>query len=198
MPRRRRIRRATIGKSPIQHSHTNVAAVGGATAPASFIVLNPNIGARSTDGSSQNYSTDRDTSETVNIGDVVKYIHLFAEVTPREGANTLDDRHGFLEWAFVTCKQSDTAVPITNMGTLTLGNVCTNMFRNECIYTGCIPVGSSQSNCLEAYIKIPKFKQTIRAGDEWRFLTYYRDSKATSTATDAVRVIKSYLYKSYE
>lgn len=195
---RRRIRRATIGKKPIQHAHTNVATIGGATAPASFIVLNPEIGARSTTGAGQTYSADRDTQETVNIGDVVKYIHLFGQCSPREGVNTLDDRHGWLEWAFVCCKQSDTAVPITNLGTLTLGNVCTNMFRNECIYTGNIAIGSSQSNSFDAYIKIPKFKQTIRAGDEWRFITYFRDSKATSTATDAMRVIKSYIYKAYE
>ncbi len=193
----RRRRSTLMGKQAIQHAHSFVDTIGGATAPQNFIILNPNIGARSTDGSAKNFSTDRDTSETVNIGDVVKYVNMFVECGPRN-AQGADTRTGWLEWAFVCVKQTETAVPITQMGVLTLGTVCTNMFRNECIFTGAFPVGSEQPNNATMHLKIPKFKQSIKAGDEWRFLTYFRDMVATSTSTTGVRVIKSYMYKAYQ
>ncbi len=183
---------------PIQKSNTVVSTIGGATAPATFVVLNPEYGARSVDGSEKTITDNRDTAETCNVGDICKYIHLFAQCSPRQTATDDDDRTGWLEWAFCIVKETETTVPITQLGVLTLGNVCTNMFRNECIYTGNFPVGNKQPNSMEAYIKIPKFKQKIVGGDEWRFITYFRDAEVTSTAGAAVRLIKSYMYKAYQ
>ncbi len=198
MPFRRKIRRRTIGKTPIQHCQTLIANVGAATAPATQVVLLTEAGARSLDGAGFNTTAGRDSDNECNIGDVCKYVNLFIQIGPREIAVGNDERNGWLEWAFVCVKESETAVPITQLGVLTLGTVCTNMFRNECIFTGNVPVGANQPASASIQIKIPRSKQTLRVGDEWRFITYYRDMNATAGDLDSNRLIKSYMYKSYQ
>ncbi len=94
-------------------------------------------------------------------------------------------------------KESETTTPITNMGVQTLGNVATNMFRNECIFTGCIPVGLAIPNYTEIKIKVPKFKQKLRIGDQWRLLVFYRSQNSASVSTTSMRVVMSCMYKSY-
>lgn len=161
--------------------------------------MNPSVGARTVDGSAENYADLRNTSEKNNIGDVVKYVNLHIQAGHRGTDDvSLEKDRGFIEWALVCVKETETAVPNTNMGTMTLGTVCTNMFRGECIYTGMFPIGLTQPNVMSTIIKIPKHKQTIKIGDEWRFITYYRNLQATATDTDTVRIIKSYNWKNYE
>ncbi len=192
----RRRRRITLNKHGVKKAHTVVATIGGATVPASFIVLNPDSGARTVDGAAQNIKDNANTSETCFVGDIVKYINLHIQVGPRTGPSG-NDTIGWLEWAFVCVKQTETAVPITQLGVLTLGTVCTNMFRNECIMSGFIPIGFQQANGQSISLKIPTTKSTVKIGDEWRFITYFRDMQAASTSTTAVRLIKSYNYKTY-
>lgn len=195
MARRRRSLLTRL-KVPIQHAGTFIGNQGGATAPHSMTIVETETGARTTTGTAQSTKSFASTDETCNIGDTIKYVNLFLQAASRE-VETGDDRNGWLEWALVCVKESETAVPITQLGTLTLGQVCTNMFRNECIFTGAMPIGLTQGNYLPIKIKIPRSKQKLRIGDQWRFITYFRDVKATSTSTSAIRVIKSYMYKSY-
>ncbi len=192
-----RRRRSTLkGKRGIKKANTLVSSVGGASVPASFIVLNPGSGARSVDGSEETIKDQADTAESCFVGDVVKYINLFIEASPRIFSDQ-GNAQGWIEWAFVCCKQTETAVPITQHGVLTLGNICANMFRQECIMTGAIPVGLNQPNVANITLKIPPIKQKISMGDEWRFITAFRDVLTTSTSTNAIRLIKSYMYKTY-
>ncbi len=183
---------------PIQHSDSLTSNVGGATAPAAMVVLDTETGARTVTGSTQTIQVGMGTNEEVNTGSVVKYVNLFLQVATRPAsATTENDANGWLEWAFVMVKETETAVPITNLGTQTLADVCTKMYRNECIYTGAIPVGHQQPNYVEIKIKVPRFKQRIFIGDQWRFVTFFRDTNTTSVETDSQRLIKSFMYKSY-
>lgn len=189
-------RRTLTGRRGIKKSHTNVSNTGNGSTPANFIILNPSGGARSIDGAEQNIKQESDTAESCFVGDTVKYVNLHLACVGRDTL-AVNETQGFLEWAFCCVKETETQVPATQTGVLTLGNICTNMYRQECIFTGCIPVGHRQAVCSDITLKIPPGKQNISLGDEWRFITFFRSALSTSTATTAVRLIKSYNYKTY-
>ncbi len=182
---------------PVNHADTAVFNVGASSAPSVHIILDTEVGARTTTGGAQTIQVGQGTNEEVNVGSQVKYINLFLQgATKAPGAPTVDDV-GWLEWAVVMVKETETVLPITNLGTLTVGVVANHMYRNECIWTGCLPIGGIQPNYQEIKIKVPKFKQKIRIGDQWRFIIAYRDVKATSTGTDDVRIVSSVMFKSW-
>jgi len=191
--------RMSIGKYKmgIAHADTFLANIGAGTVPQQLEILETEAGTRSLTGGTQTITDSRSTGEVVNIGDVVKYINLFIQIGPRLTESSTD-RTGWLEWALIMVKESETDVPITVTGTQTLGVICNHMFRNECIYTGNIPVGAEIPNSANITLKVPKSKQTIRFGDEWRFITSFRSVSSTSTSTTAVRLIKSFMYKAYK
>ncbi len=193
----RRFQRVTRGKQGIQHAGTLVSNVGGGSVPAEQIILKTEAGPRNVTGANQDITEKRDTGNLCNVGDLCKYVNLFVECGTRDIAGA-DDGIGWLEWALVCVKETETSVPITTVGVQTLATVCTNMYRNECIYTGVMPVGITQPNFMAISLKIPKTKQFIRIGDEWRFICGFRDMKATSTSTAAMRLITSFMYKGYQ
>ncbi len=193
---RRRIR-LNQTKTAIQHSDTNVGNTG-AGAVESFSFLETSAGARTLTGVTQATTSARDTSDVVNIGDIVKYVNLFIEIGPRDTIDAVSDRTGWCEYAIIMVKESETAVPTTQLGLKTLGDVCTKMFRNECIWTGAFPMGTTQPNSTSIVLKVPKFKQKIRLGDEWRFLLHFRSVNSASTSQIAVRFIQSVMYKAYQ
>lgn len=184
-------------KTGIQHADSKLFNAGHGSVPDTFEVLETEGGLRTTTGGTQTIQDSASTGEVVRVGDIVKYINLFLQCSPRPEIGTAQEKVGWVEWAFVMVKESETTVPITDVGTQTLGVICTNMFRNECIYTGMMPVGSTQANSQAITIKVPKFKQKIRMGDEWRFITEWRPSLSTSTSTGNMRFVKSFMYKTY-
>lgn len=197
MPFRRRRSLIQKVKTPIQHADTVLANVGAGTVPQEQDILLTETGSRTTTGATQTTKSFASTAEVVNIGDIVKYINLFVEICPRQNVGVPSNHSGWLEWAIVMVKETETAVPITQTGSLTLGVICNNMFRNECVFSGAIPCGQTQSNSAEIKIKVPRSKQRIRIGDNWRFVTYWRSSSSTDVTTDTIRLVKSYMYKSY-
>ncbi len=193
MARRRSLLLATaVG---VQKSGTLLANVGPANVHSHVVLTTAN--ARTTTGAAQFIQDSITTDNECNAGATVKYINLFIQTAPRQSISTEEQRVGWLEYAFVLVKESDTVVPTTQLGVSTLGDVCTKMFRNECIWTGNIPIGETQSNSLALKIKILKFKQKIRIGDEWRFICHFRSSLSTSTQTATNRLLTSFLYKVY-
>ncbi len=194
---RHKMFKATRGKIAIKHSDTNLDNVGAGTAPLSFNVLETEGGARTLTGGTQVIKDSADIGEICNVGDLVKYVTLFIQAGTRPDKATPQDRTGWIEWAFCCVKESETTVPITDIGIQTLGSVCQHMFRGECIYTGAIPIGDTQPVVAEISLKIPKSKSQIKLGDEWRFITSMRSVTSTSASTDVVRILKSFSYKCY-
>ncbi len=192
-------RRQTISrfKTAVAHADTFLGNTGSGSVPQTFAVLETEAGLRTTTGATQTIQDSASTGEVVRTGDIVKYINLFVQICARNDEAVAHERTGWLEWALVMVKESETTVPSTAIGTQTLGVICNNMFRNECIFTGNIPCFNAGANSLDIKIKVPKFKQKIRIGDEWRFITYWRSSSSTDVSTTAMRLIKSFMYKTY-
>lgn len=196
--RRKRVRRLTANKGPQKHSGTLVSNLGPASAPISLQVLATEGGTRTVDGTEENYSNDRSTGETCNVGDLIKFVNCFIEVGPRATATEGDNiSTGFLEWAFLCLKENDTVIPITNLGTLTLGTIANRMFPDDTLLSGFIPIGEKQANGAMITIKIPKKFQFLTKGDEWLLYLAFRTTSSTSTGTDKVRVLSSFIYKAY-
>jgi len=183
------------GRKPsVKHSGTFIDNVGPASTPASFEVLKTGGGPRSTDGAPQTIQSFSSTDEDCKTGDVVKFINLHIQVGPRV-ASTQDQRTGWIEWALICVRENETQMPITRTGVQTIGDIATNMYRAECIYSGNVPTGANQAVNQEISLKIPPKKQAIKLGDEWRFITYFRSVETTGTGTTNVRLVKSYNYK---
>ncbi len=196
MPRHKQLRLSQT-KTAIQHCDTNITTTGGGSNPAQFNILETSGGNRSLAGAEKTIKSSSTTGEIVNVGDIVKYVNLFIQSAPRSTATTPAESMGYVEWALVMVKESDQDFLITNVGTLTLGCIATNMYRNECIYTGNMPVGLNQPNSQSIVIKVPKFKQKIRLGDEWRFVHWFRSWDSTNDDLNNVKTVKSFMYKCY-
>ncbi len=193
MPLRRR--KMFSKKQTVKHSLSLVDNIGQGTNAVNLIVLKTSGGPRSVSGAPQTIQSSASTDENCRTGDTCKFINLYAQIGPRSGVGAATDRVGWYEWAFVCVRENETQVPSTRLGLQTLGDICTNMYRGECIYSGMIPVGEFQPVTLAASIKIPKHKQNIKLGDEWRFITFFRAVSSTSVSTTALRAMKSCNFK---
>ncbi len=184
----------TRGKSSTKKADSFIDTTGPASPPEIFEVLVTEGGARTVDGLEQTITANRTTGETVNIGDIVKYVNLMITVAPR-----LDNVQsiGTLEWAFVCHREIDPDPPITNVGTEMLGVICTRMYKEDCVYTGCMPVGMKQTACQAIQLKIPPKHCKIVQGDQWHLYMYFRTASSTETGTTNVKLVCSFNYKSY-
>ncbi len=193
-----RHRRTSIAKfkTGIQHSDTNITTTGGGSAPSKFVVCHTG-NSRPTTGVERTIQDQATTGEQCRVGDIIKYINLFLQAAPRSTATTPAESMGYIEWAFVIVTEGEAELLITSTGTLTIGNIATNMYRNECIYTGNMPIGLNQPNSQAITIKVPKFKQKLRLGDEWRFYHWFRSWDSTNADLNNVKTVKSFMYKCY-
>ncbi len=185
-----------MGMSSETHSGTILSNTGPGSAPAKLIIMETEAGARTLSGAAQTIQSARSTDEICNAGDLIKYLNIFIQVAPRDVAPTAD-RNGWLEWAMVTKREADVDIPSSQTGVSTLATIATRMYRNECVYTGFIPVGAQQANGQSISIKIPKPKQKIKIGDTFVLFTYFRGSSAADVSTDTLRLLTSYMYKCY-
>ena len=196
MPRRRIIRR-TMGKDAIKKSGTLISLIGPSTAPIPQmdIVIVPE---RSSAGGITTIRDLQDTDVQCNVGDVVKYVNLRIQVGPHgPSGEPEDDESGWLEWAVVKRKEGTLQIQNTNIGTNTLGDVCTKTFRGDTLLHGAIPVGGDQPNVTDIVIKIPKIFCKLQQGSGLRLYFYFRSTNNASVATDLVGVVTSFYYKNY-
>ncbi len=177
-----------------KHADTLISVIGPATTPISAHKMrDTESGLRDPAGANTNIQANRTFGEECNIGDSCKYINIHIQVGPRVGGAS-GVSMGWLEWGFVCHKGSDAAPATTNLGTLTLGNILTNYFREECIYTGAIPIGNAQPAVAEITLKIPPKKQVLRAGDEWVLFFHPRTISSTETGTADYKIVTSCNY----
>jgi len=194
MPFRRKFRTGAR-KPSVKHSGSLLANTGSGSIVAKLVILKTSGGPRSTTGAPQTIQSLASTDDDCRTGDTCKLVNLHIQCGPRSNVGVAEDRTGWLEWAFVCVRENETEVANTRIGVQTLGDIATQMYRGECIFTGNIPVGTGQPSSSEITLKVPKQKCKIKLGDEWRFLTYFRAVSSTSTATDSNRLVKSYNYK---
>ncbi len=195
MPFRRK-QRQLLTKSFEKHSDTKVHIIGPGTVGVPFeIIRDTEQGARSEDGNTDTIQLGRGNNEECNQGDLCKFINVIIQVAPRGSAAA--QKVGWVEWAICLMKESDLDPTKTNLGTNTLGDVCTKYLRNQCLMSGVIPVGQYSSAVQNIALKIPKAWVTLKTGDVWKVFLNGRTSDATATGTDNWMVLTSFLYKNY-
>ncbi len=197
MARRRKIRLSTI-KTAVKHSGTLLANTGSASVPSFLTVYQTTVGIRSNVGGTQVIKDTADTAQNINAGDIVKYVNICIQCSPRRP--DAPDSHmdnGWLEYALVRQEEQTQLVVISQLGTKTLQDVANKQFRNNCLFTGCLPMGRNQANSLDLKIKIPKIYEKIRIGANLLLFVYYRSGDASDIRTDSHRVVLSTIYKSY-
>jgi len=179
-----------MGKSREKHSGTKVHIIGPGTVLTPFhIIRDTEVGARDPDGGNDTVTLGRSFAEECNIGDECRYVNIHIQAGPR-----LDDvtSSGWIEWGFCIVKNSDPLPTNTNIGTQTLGDILTKYLRNECLFTGNVPVGIRNPNSQEIRIKIPKSRQMLRVGDEWTLFIRGRTVSSTETGTSNFVVLTSF------
>ncbi len=192
-------RRVTLGKVPIKHSSTLIANVGpGDGSFFNHIIFETEVGIRLQSGGVKDLKVKSTTEETCEVGDIIKYVNICIECAPRGADSTnIKDDSGWLEWALVWQEERTTAPTVANIGVLSLGVVASHTFRQNCLMTGCFPVGSRQSMSQDLKIKLPKKCTRLRQGSILSIFCYYRGSSSTDTRTDSNRLLVSSHFKSY-
>ncbi len=191
--------RLTLGKAAVKHSSTLLANVG--PGDGSFFghtIYVTEAGARLTAGGAQTIKEEATTGNLVNVGDIIKYVNCCIECSPRGADSTnIKDDSGWLEWALVFQQERDILPSVANIGVETLGSVCSHFYRENCIMTGCFPVGSRQSMSQDLKFKLPVKCCKIKVGFTLRLICYVRGSSSTDTRTDSNRLIVSSHFKCY-
>ncbi len=193
MPRHR-VKRQTMGKLGVKKADSFIAVIGPGTAVTAFEVLVTDVGARTLTGTEQTIQDAATTGETCRVGDLCKYVNLTIQAGPR---TQTAGNAGWIEWAFVCHKENDVVPPSTELGTETMGTVCMRMYRGDCIYTGAIPIGTTQPVVANISLKIPTNHTLMKVGDQWHLFMKMRTVSTTETATDLVKLIASFSYKVY-
>ena len=119
-------------------------------------------------------------------GDIVKYATICLQCCPR-GDNPTDenDNNAWLEWAVVWQEERDDTPTVTNIGVAQLSTLCTNFYRQNCLLTGCFPIGAKQAMSQEIKIKLPKKCTRIRIGCTLQIICYVRTSDSTDNRNDS-------------
>ncbi len=196
---RHKYRRQTLGKTPVKHFSTLVDNTGPAVGTFfSHIVFQTDAGVRTATGGVRNIKQLADTAEEVNVGDLIKYVNVCLQCTPRgvEPTNVLDNA-GWLEWALITQKENATLPTVANIGVITLGNICTNFYREDCLMTGCFPIGTNQAMSVDLKFKLPQKCCKIRLGHILRVICFIRTSNSADARTDSHRLLASSNFKCY-
>ncbi len=196
---RHRIFRQTKGKVPIKHGSSLLDNSGpGVGSFFKHVIWETEVGPRNVTGGNQNIKTQADISRDCNVGDIIKYVNICIQCSPRgvDSTNIKDDA-GWLEWAVFWQEVAQDVLTVANIGTETLGVLCGRAYRADSIMSGCFPLGSRQSMAQDLHIKIPKRMCQLKVGSTLQIFCYVRGSSSTDTRTDSNRLIVSSQFKAY-
>ncbi len=192
-------RRTTKGKVPIKHGSSLIDNTGsGVGSLFVHTVAVTDVGPRLGSGAPQDLDVKQRTDEICMVGGQIKYFNLCVECSPRgtEPTNLLDNS-GWLEWGLIWQDQETQDLNTTNIGIESLGVLLNRMYRQDCIYTGCMPIGARQSMAMDMHIKVPQRMQRMRMGSLFKLFCYFRSSSSTDTRTDSHRILASSMFKTY-
>ncbi len=196
--RHRKVRQ-TLGKVPVKHASTLVDNTGpGVGSLFGHVIFQTDVGARNASGGNRIIKAEASIGDVVNVGDLVKYVNVCLECCPRgvDSTNIKDDA-GWLEWALITQTEATTLPSVANLGVQTLQVTAANFYREDCLMTGCFPIGSRQAMSVDLKFKLPQKCARIRMGRRLVMLCYVRGSSSTDTRTDSNRLIASSMFKCY-
>ncbi len=196
---RHRVFRQTRGKVPVKHGSTLLDNSGpGVGSFFKHVIWETEVGIRSSAGNEKTIKPEASTGRDCNVGDVIKYVNICIECSPRGADSTnIKDDTGWLEWAIFWQDQGTTTLSVANIGTDTLGVLSGRAFRQDSIMSGCFPLGSRQAMSSDLHIKIPKRMCQLRMGSTLQIMCYCRGSLSTDTRTDSFRLLVSSQFKAY-
>ncbi len=188
-----------MGKTPVKHASSLIDNTGpGVGSVFAHTIYETDVGVRPTSGGVKTIKADANTGRIINVGDIVKYVNCCLECSPRGADSTnIKDDSGWLEWALVWQSEAVQNVAVTNLGVQSLGVCATNFYRENCLMTGCFPVGSRQSMSQDLKFKLPDKCCKIRMGFILKLYCYLRGSSSTDTRTDSNRLLVSSNFKCY-
>lgn len=192
--RHRFIQRATKGKLKVKKSRTQLTNLGNGDTIANHVLLVTQVGDRIEGTSTIKESANN--NNICNVGDMVKYINYCIQCGARD-VTPEDEAQGWLEYGLVLQTETEVVPSNTTLGTQTLQDTLTKLFRNNCIFTGCIPIGGDQPFSVDLKFKIPKKWSTIRQGANWHVYSAFRSVQSTSVIPDIVRLVTSHIYQCY-
>ncbi len=182
----------TRGKTGTKHAGTLLANIGPGSVPTKLIIIESEAGARVEAVFALQDQAFSD--ETCRSGDLIKFINIHIGGAAR---TAVTDEIGWVEWAVVWKREGESDLANTQLGTLTLGTVATNRYRNDCLFTGTVPLNRNSASFQEVSLKMPRSKQFLKVGEECVLFVAYRSSNSADVTTDDVRVVLSYNYKAY-
>ncbi len=188
-----------MGLAGIKHSSTLLANTGpGDGSFFAHVIFDTDIGARVLSGAVKAIRDQATTEETCQVSDLIKYVNICLQCSPRGASPTNDnDNAGWLEWAVVWQREANVAPTVANIGVLTLGVICSHVFRENCLMTGCFPIGTKQAMSQDIKIKLPAKANKLHVGDKLTIFCYVRTSLSTDVRTDSHRLIASSMFKGY-
>ncbi len=184
---------------PIKHGSTLLDNTGpGVGSFFKHVIFKTNVGVRNSAGVPQIIKAQALTDETCNVGDVIKYVNICMECSPRGADSTnIKDDNGWLEWAIFWQRETSSTLTVANIGTDVLGVLSGRFYRENAIMSGCFPLGAKQAMSADLHIKIPERMCKLKTGDVLNIFCYARGSSSTDTRTDSFRLLVSSQFKSY-
>ena len=191
--------RLTKGLTAIKHASALIANIGNNTATIFVhIIYETTVGARGATGGVQTIQDSSTTERDCQVGDVIKYANICLEAAPRGADPTnLNDNSGFIEWAIYWQRERSLDPDTTNTGVATIGVVCSHMFRENALMSGCFPIGARQAMATDIRVKIPQRCCKVHMGDQLKIAVIFRSSNSADMRTDSHRVMASSHFKAY-
>jgi len=192
--RHRRFSRVTKGKVKVKKSRTQLTNIGNGDAIANHVILVTDAGDRVA-----GTSVIKDTANNnniCNVGDTVKYVNFCLQAGARD-VTPEDEAQGWIEYGLVLQTEAEVVPTNATLGTQVLQDLLSKLFRNNCIFTGCFPIGGDQPFTTDLKFKIPSKYTTIRQGANWHVYTAFRSVQSTSMVVDPVRLVTSHIYQCY-
>ncbi len=187
-----------MGKDAIKHSDTLVQTVGNGSNVSQYVICRTGVGNRTLDGSVQTIQDSSNTGQFLQVSDIVKYFNIILQAAITEaGSDQNTQTQGWIEWAITWRDESTVNIPSTNLGVKTLGDICTQMFRGDCLMTGQFPVSVNLPNVERILLKVPQKAIKWKIGNELVLNTIFRSAEVTDLSTDTVRLVKSTHFKVY-
>ncbi len=196
MPYRRKIRRRTLGKDSRKMAGSRIISqVVGA------VILTPVIEPTaiiSTAGT-QDVFENADFNRICSPNSIVKYMNLRFQVGIKKDVLT-NEHNGWVEYAVVEFQEQKVNPPpvdagiAATIGTKTLGEMCDNLYREKCIWTGAFELSLELPRVVDLKIKLPPKFCANKVGRFLCVLYTFRSALATDNNTET-RNLLSWQYK---
>ncbi len=160
------------------------------------IVVPTNVS--TTSGSGEAF-TAANTKTICSPNSLIKYINYRFQTGIKQDVGNA--RNGWIEYAIVVFDEQSTAPVVSAamtaaIGTQTLGEIMTNLFRGKAIWNGAFEIAKELPRVVDVPIKIPQKYSKNAIGKYLAVFYTYRTSLSTDT-TSEVRFVNTWQYKCY-